>query len=96
MPMGYVPDLTRIVTIPKSCFTLCLTAPMPVKSMKNENTDVLDSGKTRKDSFTLIQKGETFRAKNALSESPWMAMNVTWSLRPEPIAKEVTSLRNMA
>ena len=96
MPMGYVPDLTRIVTIPKSCFTPCLTAPMPVKSMKNENTDVLDSGKTRKDSFTLIQKGEIFRAKNALSESPWMATSVTWSQRPEPIAKEVTSLRNMA
>ena len=69
---------------------------MPVKSMKNENTDVLDSGKTRKDSFTLIQKGETFQAKNALSESPWMATNGTWSQRPEPIAKEVTSLRNMA
>ena len=95
MLMGYVPDLMQIATIPKSCFTPYLTAQMPVKCTKNENTDVSDNGKTQKDSSTLIRKGETFRAKNVLSESPWTETSVTWSPRLEPIVKEVTSLRNM-
>lgn len=91
----FAPSHTPIATIQRSCFTLFSIVIIRVKFTKRGNTNALDSGKRKMDSFILIPRELTFLAMSALWVWPLIKTRI-WCQKLDRIANVVISLKSMA